>query len=123
MHLILGLPGETQSDMRETVKLVGRAGVEAIKFHHLQVIMKTRLNQIYQDNPFKVYSATEYMEILADLITCVPKSVILHRLWSSSARDILVAPDWGGLGAHQLNGLLLSALEEGDRYQGKALLG
>jgi hypothetical protein len=122
VHLILGLPGETFEDMLETVKLVSLAGVGAIKFHHLQVIRKTRLHQMYNDNPFKVYSAREYLEILAGLIPWVPQNVVLHRLWSSSDRDILVAPDWGGLGAHQLNRLLLGVLEEGDRYQGKALL-
>jgi len=122
VHLILGLPGESDDDMRETVSLVSRSGLDAIKFHHLQVISGTRLHQMYANNPFKVYSAREYMEILADLISFVPQTVVLHRLWSSSDREILVAPDWGGFGAHQLNQLLLGLLEKGDRYQGKALM-
>ena len=123
VHLILGLPGETVTDMRETVKKVCLARVDAIKFHHLQVICNTKLCQIYKDAPFTVYSAREYLEILAELITYVPQSVVLHRLWSSSARDILVAPKWGGLRAHQLNGLLLSILEHGGLEQGQNVHG
>lgn len=123
VHLIVGLPEESLDDMCETVKRVVGAGVDAIKFHHLQVIRNTKLLAIYETQPFKVYSAKEYLKILAELITYVPKSVVLHRLWSSSDRDLLVAPDWGGLGAHQLNGILLGAMEAMDFWQGKRCQG
>lgn len=119
VHLILGLPGEDVEDMRQTVRLVSEVGVDAIKFHHLQVICGTKLQQMYEEEPFAVYSARQHMEIVADCITYVPRSVVLHRLWSSSARDMLVAPQWGGLGAHQLNGILLEICERDDLFQGK----
>nr|MBF0223420.1 TIGR01212 family radical SAM protein [Desulfobulbaceae bacterium] len=123
VHLILGLPHESLAEMRATLELVVGVGVDAVKFHHLQIIRNTALEKIYSESPFKVYSAYEYMEILADLITYLPKSTVIHRLWSSSDRDLLVAPDWGGLGAHQLSGMLLAILEENDLRQGKRCLG
>lgn len=119
VHLIIGLPGEGSETMRQTVQKVCGLGVDAIKFHHLQVIRGTRLAGLYAEKPFKVYGAREYLEIIAELLPYVPASVVLHRLWSSSDPALLVAPDWGGLGAHQLKGLLDEIMTERNLYQGK----
>lgn len=121
VHLILGLPGEDLAAMRQTVTTVCRLGVDALKFHHLQVIRGTRLAAIYADKPFKVYGADEYLEILAELLAHIPASVVLHRLWSSSDPALLVAPDWGGLGAHQLKGMLTAIMIERGLWQGKSV--
>ena len=118
VHLIVGLPGEDKEDMCDTVKSVCSLGIDAIKFHHLQVIENTRLHQMYLEKPFKVYTAREYCAILAELLAHVPTNVVVHRLWSSSDPKILVAPDWGGLGGHQLKCILEEIMEERGLYQG-----
>lgn len=43
-HLILGIPGESEADMRASLDAVCALGVQALKLHHLQVIRATPLN-------------------------------------------------------------------------------
>ncbi len=123
VHLILGLPGEDYDKMAQTVQQVVASGVDAIKFHHLQVIRHTKLQEMFKTKPFKVYSAKQYLEILAGLVGYVPRNVVLHRLWSSSDPKILIAPHWGGLGAHQLHTMLDQFMVEKGVVQGSRLNG
>ena len=49
VHLILGLPGESLDDMRETARAVAAAGVNGVKLHPLYVIRGTGLEKLYLD--------------------------------------------------------------------------
>lgn len=118
VHLIVGLPGEDFDDMLATVRKVAEIGVDAIKFHHLQVIRGTVLHQEYQASPFAVYLPHEYLTILARLLAHVPAPVVIHRLWSSSDPSLLEQPDWGGLGAHELHAMLAGIMEREGLRQG-----
>ena len=119
VHLILGLPSEDFQAMLSTVQQVCRLGVDAIKFHHLQIIKNTPLVRMYLENPFTVYGARDYLTTLARLLAYVPAEVVIHRLWSSSDPELLVQPAWGGLGAHQLQGMLTEIMDKEDLWQGK----
>lgn len=118
-HLILGLPGEGFQEMQATVQEVSRLGVDALKFHHLQIIQNTPLARMYQETPFAVYGAYDYLTILARLLAYVPAEVVLHRLWSSSDREILLQPVWGGLRAQQLHEMLAEIMQREELWQGK----
>lgn len=119
VHLILGLPGEDFLEMLSTVHKVCGLGVDAIKFHHLQIIKNTVLERRYQENPFPIYGARDYLTLLARLLAHVPAEVVIHRLWSSSDPQILVQPVWGGLGAQQLHGMLSEIMTGEELWQGK----
>lgn len=119
VHLILGLPGEGRHDMVSTVRQVCALGVDAIKFHHLQIIKGTALERMYQDKPFMVYGPREYLAILAEVLCHVPAHVVIHRLWSSSDPKLLVQPNWGGLGGHQLHAMLAEIMGRDGLFQGK----
>ena len=118
VHLILGLPGEEFPDMLATVRQVAALGVDAIKFHHLQVIKGTTLHRLYQATPFPVLAPFDYLTILARLLAHVPAEVVIHRLWSFSAPTLLVQPRWGGLGARQLHEMLAEIMEREGLWQG-----
>ncbi len=118
VHLILGLPGEEFPDMLATVRQVAALGVDAIKFHHLQVISGTTLHRLYQEAPFPLLAAREYLTILARLLAHVPAEVVIHRLWSFSAPELLVQPRWGGMGARELHGMLAEVMEREGLWQG-----
>ena len=120
VHLILGLPGEDYQAMLSTVQKVCWLGVDAIKFHHLQIIKGSPLVRIYREKPFTVYGAYDYLTILARLLAHVPAEVVIHRLWSSSDRELLLQPLWGGLVAHQLQAMLAEIMIREDLWQGKS---
>ncbi|MFC1524122.1 TIGR01212 family radical SAM protein [Thermodesulfobacteriota bacterium] len=119
VHLILGLPGETRDDMKQTVRTVCASGIDYLKFHHLQVIRSTRLAEIYHQDPFPVFTSNEYLGLLAELVALVPERVVLHRLWSSSDPALLVQPQWGGMHAFQLHTRLMEIMRDRNLFQGK----
>lgn len=120
VHLIVGLPGEELADMQHTVRVIADLGADAVKFHHLQVIRDTPLHRIYQDHPFPVLSPAAYLSSLAQLLALLPAQVVIHRLWSSSDPAILVQPQWGGLGAHELHAMLATIMERQGISQGSS---
>ncbi len=96
-HLLFGIPGESVEEMCESVQCVCSLGVDALKLHHLQVIAETPLHQMYLDGDVSVFTQQSYMNLLLKIIPMIPPNIVLHRLWTTSHPDILVAPKWNVL--------------------------
>lgn len=118
VHLILGIPGESEKDMRATLRAVCDLGVNAIKLHHLQVIRDTPLHAMHQQQEIPVFTANGYLQLLTRLLPEIPRHIVIHRLWSASHPDLLVAPRWN-LVAGNLSARLSEMMEGQGLYQGK----
>jgi radical SAM protein (TIGR01212 family) len=95
-HVILGLPGETDKDMVQTVKYVVDSGVQGIKLQLLHVLKNTDLEKDYLEGRFEVMTMDEYIELLKKLVKLIPDDVIIHRLTGDGPKKSLVAPLWSG---------------------------
>ena len=94
VHMILGLPGETQDMMCETAEYIGKSGAQGIKLHLLHVLEGTDLEKDYQAGKFKVLSLDEYISALEACIESIPPEMVVHRLTGDGAKRFLVAPVW-----------------------------
>ena len=94
VHLILGLPGESVEDMKNTIKTVCQLPVDAIKLHNLHVIENTQLAKEYQKAPFPLYSEHEYCDLLLELLPHIPDHIPLIRLTTDTVTEKLIAPIW-----------------------------
>jgi uncharacterized protein len=94
VHLILGIPDESETDMLTTVETVSSMGVDALKLHHLQVLKDTPLHHLHSRGLVEVFSLEKYLELLLRLLPRIPREVVIHRLWSTAHPDLLVAPHW-----------------------------
>lgn len=94
VHVILGLPGETPEQMKETVSYVGKSGVNGIKLQLLHVIKGTDLEKDYQTGKFRTLEMDEYVNLVADCIALLPPNIVIHRLTGDGDRKTLVAPLW-----------------------------
>lgn len=94
VHVILGLPGETAEQMKETVSYVGKSGVDGIKLQLLHVIKGTDLEKDYQAGKFHTLEMEEYVDLVADCIALLPPDMVIHRLTGDGDRKTLVAPLW-----------------------------
>lgn len=94
VHVILGLPGESREMMLETVRYVGRCGVEGIKLQLLHVLEGTDLAIDYADGQFEVMELDEYAALLADCLRLLPRDMVIHRLTGDGAKKRLIAPLW-----------------------------
>lgn len=95
-HIILGLPGETASQMLETTEAVISAGTDGVKFHLLHVLKGTALEQDYLAGKFRCLTLEEYGQILKACLQLVPPHVVVHRITGDGAKKHLVAPLWSG---------------------------
>ena len=94
VHVILGLPGETTDDMKETVRYVCSSGIQGIKLQLLHVLKGTDLYEDYLQGKVPVMTMEEYMSLLEELLPLIPDNVIVHRLTGDGPKSLLVAPLW-----------------------------
>ncbi len=104
-HVILGLPGETREVMLETVRYVGKSGVQGIKLQLLHVIKGTDLEKDYNMGLFKCMTMEEYVDLIYDCISVLPKDIVIHRMTGDGAKKTLVAPLWSADKKRVLNAL------------------
>ena len=95
-HVILGLPGESEEMMLETVRQAAASGTDGFKFHLLHVLRGTDLEQDYLAGKFTCLTMEEYGEILRKCLKLLPDGTVVHRLTGDGAKRDLIAPLWSG---------------------------
>ncbi len=94
-HIILGLPGESWEDMRETIRFLNRSGIDGVKFHHLQVIKNTSLAEEYRKKTIPLFRVEEYLHLLVELLEHLSPELCIHRLMSEvTDPELLIGPRW-----------------------------
>ena len=113
VHVILGLPNESENDMLETVKYVCESGVNGIKLQLLHVIDGTDLAKDYEKGLFKTLEFDEYVNLIVKCVKIIPKDIVIHRLTGDGAKKDLIAPLWSADKKRVLNAIN-KALREAD---------
>jgi len=120
-HQILGLPGESREDMRQTAEYIGRSGADGIKFHLLHVLRDTDLAAEWQAGRVPIMELEEYIAALEDCLRHIPRQMVVHRLTGDGAKRDLLSPLWSGDKKRVLNAIHAAFLRD-DLEQGSALL-
>ena len=124
-HVILGLPGETQEEMLETVFYVEQGVFEqdshrklkpfGIKLQLLHVLEDTDLAEDYRQRKFQVMEMDEYLELVIDCLQRINPDIVIHRVTGDGPKNILIAPTWSGNKKQVLNTLHKKMRERGAR--------
>ena len=93
-QLILGLPGEDDDDMLESVRRVVAAGSDGIKLTVLYVLAGSDLEKEWRAGNFECLSKEKYFELLKKIVPLLPPDMVVHRLTGDGPKKILLAPDW-----------------------------
>lgn len=93
-HMILGLPGETVEDMKNTLRHIIDAGSDGVKLQLLHVLRDADLYENYLRGEFETLTKEEYLDILAELLPMLPEGMAVHRLTGDGDKRTLVAPLW-----------------------------
>jgi len=94
-HLILGLPGETEREMKRSAAEVCARGPAGLKFHQLMVIRQTDLERLWRQGTVRTLELEEYAGILGDILEETPPTLVIHRLAADCRPDRgLLAPAW-----------------------------
>lgn len=114
VHMILGLPGETVSDMVNTAKFVSDHDVQGVKLQLLHVLKNTRL----AETDYEPMEMEKYFFCLGECLEHIRSDIVIHRLTGDGDKKILIAPLWSGDKHAVLNGFA-KYMEEHDIVQGK----
>lgn len=105
VHVILGLPNESENDILETVKYVCESGANGIKLQLLHVIDGTDLAKDYEKGLFKTLEFDEYVNLIVKCVKIIPKDIVIHRLTGDGAKKDLIAPLWSADKKRVLNAI------------------
>lgn len=105
VHLIIGLPGETKSDMLESVKYVCSSDIDGIKLQLLHILKNTDLEKDYLAGKFKALEFDEYLDIIKACVDIIPDNIVIHRLTGDGAKKDLIAPLWSADKKRVLNAI------------------
>lgn len=94
VHIINGLPYETEDMMIETVKFLNELGIDGIKIHMLHILKNTKLADLYRLEKFHVLSKDEYIDIVIKQLEYLNEDVVIHRITGDPDINDLIAPDW-----------------------------
>ncbi|NLA70480.1 MAG: TIGR01212 family radical SAM protein [Clostridiales bacterium] len=139
-HLILGLPGETEEDMRASIDHIVRpvsnkdastggtlvngncpsangSSIFGIKLHMLNIVKTSRLFEIMPDYQ-SFESIDSYTDLVVRMLEIIPPDVTIHRLTGDVPRKILVSPSWSYNKRTILNEINRK-LRDNNTYQGR----
>lgn len=130
-HVILGLPGETEEMMLETVRYVSEGPHKddilsvaqgtikyrpfGIKLQLLHVLSGTELALDYEAGRFEVLDEESYILLVAKCLQEIHPDIVIHRVTGDGPKKILIAPTWSGNKKHVLNSLHQYLAKEGIR--------
>ncbi len=118
VHIILGLPDETDDDMMQTVEDVAALHPEQVKIHLLHVLKNTKMAQMYERGEYAPLEKERYVALVADAIERLPEDIVIARLTGDGLSDDLLAPDWSRKKVSVINDID-KLLHERNTWQGK----
>ena len=94
VHMIVGLPGETEEMIFKTAEYIGQTDVDGIKIHLLHVLKNTALAEMYLNGDFSLPTLEEYTQLVIGCIRRLPPKTVIHRITGDGAKKDLIAPLW-----------------------------
>lgn len=117
VHIIDGLPGETEEMMLDTIRFINKLDIDGIKIHSLFIVKNTPLADIYEKEGLKLLTKEEYIDILYKQIRLLRPSIVVHRLTGDPRKEDLIEPEWAIKKIDILNGVV-KKLKKEKAYQG-----
>lgn len=96
IHLIAGLPGETEDMILITIDKTVALPVETIKLHQLQVLKDTTLLKKIKAGEIEIpiFSLDDYLKLCVKILKRIPEHIIIERFLSQSPPSMVVYPSW-----------------------------
>ncbi len=94
VHLIVGIPGESEGDLLATVAEMNRLEVAGVKIHLLHVLKGTPLEAMYRRGEVPLLEQDQYVERVVLLLRHLAPGIVVHRLTGERDARLFVAPTW-----------------------------
>ena len=130
-HFIFGLPGETLDSMLSSVKIISTLPLDTVKFHQLQVVNGTRIEQDFMEHPadFHQFTLEGYIDFIVRFLELLNPAVVVERFsgeipprFMPPEEELVTHPRpqrWGLIRYDAVLRLIEKELERRDTWQGK----
>lgn len=120
IHLIFGLPNESDDEIIKTAQIINELPVSNVKLHNLHVLTKTPLADLYHQGKFKPIELEEYVNKVVLFLQHLSPNIAVQRLAAVASRwDELIAPQWTKEKMRPTQ-MIEDQMQKLDTWQGKA---
>jgi radical SAM protein (TIGR01212 family) len=117
-HIMLGLPGESHTDMLDSAREVGRLGFDAVKIHNLYAVKNTPMAADVEAGRITLMERDEYVRVLIDFLEQLPPECVVERITGEAPPDYFLGPQWC-LDKPAARAAIFAELERRDTWQGR----
>ena len=121
VHIILGLPNESDADMMKTVCDVAALAPDQVKIHLLHVIRGTVMADLYDSGEYIPLTKEKYVSLAVRALELLPPDTVVARITGDGHPDDLLAPDWSRKKVSVINDIDKLLYELGT-YQGRMFI-
>lgn len=118
LHIINGLPGETEEMMIQTAVKTAELSPNAIKIQLLHILKDTPLEKMYADGEVRTMDKEDYISVVVSQLECLPPETVIERITGDGDKKYLVAPKWSTDKLAVLGGIDKEFVRR-DTFQGK----
>lgn len=94
IHMIVGLPGESEKEIMETAMYISQIHPFGLKIQLLHVLENTKLADIFFGASFRILSMEEYTDLVVRIVKMMPEDVVIHRMTGDGPGNLLIEPKW-----------------------------
>ena len=116
-HVMVGLPGESFDDIKETVAFLNKHNIQGLKIHSCYVVNGSSLALQYLNGSYIPISLDEYIDSACYILTHISPNIVIHRISGDAPKDLLLAPEWNSHKKWIMNGIN-KKLNDENLYQG-----
>ncbi|MBL6988350.1 MAG: TIGR01212 family radical SAM protein [Bacteriovoracaceae bacterium] len=117
-HLIIGFPWETKAQILQTAQVINKLPIDFLKIHQLHIVKDTVMGREYEQNPFKMQSMDEYMDVLIDFLELLDPKIVIQRMYGESPKEYLLSQPWG-VSMSEFLKILIDKMHSKGAYQGR----
>jgi len=119
-HMIIGLPGESTSEILEEANILSNLPVDQLKFHQLQIVKGSIMAGEFEKNPeaFSFFDVNEYLSIMTEFVEKLNPAIVIERIAGETVPGYNLNQSWG-LRYDQVLRRFEERLREINSWQGK----
>lgn len=94
LHIINGLPNETEEMMIQTAKFCADLKVDGIKIHMFQILKNTLEAYRFKQKPYPILSQDEFVDLTIKQLQLLPPEMVVMRLTGDPLVNQIIEPNW-----------------------------
>ncbi|MBR5398237.1 MAG: radical SAM protein [Bacteroidales bacterium] len=118
-HFIFGLPGESLREMMDEADIINTLPITSVKFHQLQIIKGTRMEEEYRTKrqDFHEFTLDGYLDFMAEFIPRLRSDIYIDRFASEVPPRYLspLQKGWGLIRYQELLAMLRQRMSASDQ--------